>query len=39
MARRGPLSADLPLRVLAHGDSLPDAFTGERIFYDATVGQ
>jgi hypothetical protein len=29
VARRGALSAGLPIRVLAHGDSLPHAFTGE----------
>jgi len=29
VARRGALSAGLPIRVLAHGDSLPHAFTRE----------
>lgn len=29
VARRGAISAGLPIRVLAHGDSLPHAFTGE----------
>jgi len=39
VARRGALSAGLPIRVLAHGDSLPHAFTGEGFFYNAAVGQ